>query len=182
VKGRTHAYNVPVRWKTAAQYALMWGIRHSPVPWRLKRLAIDLATPKSIVVGTALIPDADGRYLMLRARYSGRWLPPGGAIHPGENPLDGVLRECREELGRAPDLPRFVGIYTVRRTRNLFIAFRFHSLDSAPTLSAEHEAYRYTPVDALPWWVREMVHDACRDSVSPVFRTLGFGSDSSLGV
>jgi 8-oxo-dGTP diphosphatase len=163
-----------MRWRTAAQYALMWGIRRTPLPWAAKRALIDLATRKSIVVGTALIPDHDGRYLMLRARYSGRWLPPGGAVHPGENPLDGVRRECREELGREPRSPRLVGMYTVARTNNLFVAFRCDPLDAPPRLSAEHEAYRYVPRASLPWWVREMVDDACTSpSASPVIRTLG---------
>jgi 8-oxo-dGTP pyrophosphatase MutT (NUDIX family) len=181
VKARIPAYNDQVRWRNFVQYTLMWGIRRTPVPWALKRMAIDLATPKSIVVGTALIPDGEGRYLMLRARYSGRWIPPGGAIHPGENPLDGLLRECREELGRAPAAPRLVGVYTVRRTHNLFLAFHFAPLEGPPALSAEHETYHYTPPPALPWWVREMAQDACHNA-PPVFRTLGFGTGDTLGV
>jgi 8-oxo-dGTP diphosphatase len=152
----------------------MWGIRHTPIPWAAKRVAIDLATRKSIVVGTALIPDAAGRFLMLRTRYSGRWVPPGGAIHPGESPLDGVLRECREELGAEAGVMRLVGVYTVSRTTNLFFAFRCEPLAAAPRLSAEHEAYRYVPTEALPWWVGEMARDSLRaDEDSPVFRTLG---------
>lgn len=171
---RRTAYNGVVWWKTAVQYVFMVGIRHTPLPWAVKRALIDLATRKSIVVGTALIPDGDGRFLMLRARYSGRWVPPGGAVHPGENPLDGLLRECREELGAEARIERLVGVYTVARTPNLFVAFRCAPLATPPRLSAEHEAYRYLPAEALPWWVREMARDALRpDDIAPVFRTLG---------
>lgn len=44
--------------------------------------------------------------LQLRAVWShqgGTWSTPGGALHPGEAPDVGALREAREELGLLPD-------------------------------------------------------------------------------
>lgn len=29
----------------------------------------------------------------------GKWDIPGGRLEPGENPLDGIKRECKEEVG-----------------------------------------------------------------------------------
>lgn len=170
---RGPAYNRSMRWQPGLQLALMWGIRYAPVPWALKRTLIRLATPRPLVVGTALIPDGDGRVLMLRARYSGRWIPPGGAIHPGEDPLTGTVRECREELGQEICAPRLVGLYTLAGTRELFVVFRCAPLAAPPRLSAEHEVYRYTPRAELPWWLAAVAADAWDGAEKPaVVRTL----------
>jgi 8-oxo-dGTP pyrophosphatase MutT (NUDIX family) len=60
--------------------ALMLALRYTPLPWGLKHRAIWLALPKAVLVSVGVIPDDAGRVLMLRARYSGGWLLPGGAL------------------------------------------------------------------------------------------------------
>lgn len=165
-----------MRWRTLTQYALMWGIRYTPLPWRWKQTAIWLATARFVAAGFALIPDESGRILMLRARYSGHWIPPGGALLPGEEPAEGVRRECREELGQEVELGAPIGVYTVEGTRELFFAYRADPLARPPRLSAEHERYRYMPVDQLPWFVRVMAGDAARTAeAGPVVRRIGWG-------
>ena len=162
-----------MQWQAAAYQLVMWGIRYAPVPWALKRRAIRLATPHTSVMATVIIPDESGRVLMLRARYSGRWIPPGGAIHAGENPLDGARRECREELGCEVQVERLIGLYTLSHTRELFIAFLCAPLSSPPRLSPEHEAYAYAPAEHLPWWLRVVAEDARRpDTHAPAMRTI----------
>ncbi|OAA28137.1 ADP-ribose pyrophosphatase [Frankia sp. EI5c] len=46
------------------------------------------------------------RYLLVlrhpRSHQGGTWAVPGGALLPGESPLDGALREAEEELGPLP--------------------------------------------------------------------------------
>jgi ADP-ribose pyrophosphatase YjhB (NUDIX family) len=55
--------------------------------------------PKVQRVGAyALVPDA-GRLLLTRYSGSGRWSLPGGGIDHGEQPIDAVHREVREETG-----------------------------------------------------------------------------------
>jgi phage-related protein (TIGR01555 family) len=41
----------------------------------------------------------DGRILTGRRRDNGKWVFPGGSIEPGETPLEGACRECKEECG-----------------------------------------------------------------------------------
>ena len=54
------------------------------------------------VVAGALI-DASGRVLIAQRppgkALGGRWEFPGGKLHDGEAPYDGLVRELREELG-----------------------------------------------------------------------------------
>ncbi len=47
----------------------------------------------------ALVVDADGRLLLSRAVYRRSWTPPGGFLADDEDPVDGALRELREETG-----------------------------------------------------------------------------------
>ena len=162
-----------MRWQAAAYQLVMWGIRYAPLPWALKRRAIRLATPHMPVMATAIIPDESGGVLMLRARYSGPWIPPGGAIHAGESPLDGARRECREELGRDVQVQRLIGLYTLAHTRELFIAFLCAPLAGLPRLGPEHEAYAYTQIEHLPWWLRVVAADAARPAAeAPPVRTV----------
>ncbi|MFN8558528.1 MAG: NUDIX domain-containing protein [Dehalococcoidia bacterium] len=139
---------------------MMLGIRFTPLPWRWKRFILFALTPKTLVVASAIVPDGNGRVLLLRTRYSGRWIPPGGGLHPGENPADGLMRECREELGQDVSIDRFVGVYAIAGTGELFILFRCAPIAAPPRLSPEHEDWRYVEPAALPWWLRACLADA----------------------
>jgi ADP-ribose pyrophosphatase YjhB (NUDIX family) len=60
--------------------------------WRIRR-------PR-ITGCRVLALDAAGRVLLVRHSYgSGRWMPPGGGMRRGEDPLLGGARELREETG-----------------------------------------------------------------------------------
>ena len=49
----------------------------------------------------AVIQDAEGRVLLVRKRGTAHFLQPGGKREPGEDPLQTLARELREELGVA---------------------------------------------------------------------------------
>src|ERR1051326_3673701 len=48
---------------------------------------------------SAIILDDAGRVLLQRASDDGKWYTIGGAMEPGEEPADAVVREVREETG-----------------------------------------------------------------------------------
>lgn len=50
------------------------------------------------------IMNEEGKFLMQQRSlkkkiYPGKWSVTGGAVDPGEKPIDAVYRECKEELG-----------------------------------------------------------------------------------
>lgn len=76
----------------------------------------------AVVVGAAVL-DAAGRVLAARrAGPAGGWEFPGGKVDTGESDVDGLVRECREELGvtvaigerLGPDVPIGTGRYVLR--------------------------------------------------------------------
>jgi 8-oxo-dGTP pyrophosphatase MutT (NUDIX family) len=145
----------------------MLALRHAPIPWWLKYRAIWLAQPKAVLAAAAIIPDAEGRALVLRARYSGSWMLPGGALNVGEGPRSAMLRECREELGRQVVVERLTGVYLThgasilftRGQRALFV-FRCAPLGGSPWLSEEHDAFRYIDPAEAPSRLRLCIADA----------------------
>jgi 8-oxo-dGTP diphosphatase len=57
-----------------------------------------------------------GRVLLSRYVRDGRWSLPGGGIHHGEQPVQALYREVREETGLMLDDPRLVDVDSVHFT------------------------------------------------------------------
>lgn len=55
--------------------------------------------PKHVVSYFLLRDPVDGSVLLVDHRKAGLWLPTGGHVDPGEDPVETVKREAREELG-----------------------------------------------------------------------------------
>lgn len=59
---------------------------------------------------TAVIRDGE-RFLLARHAHSGLWSLIGGAVEPGEEPSEAVIREVREETGATIRIEGIVGAY-----------------------------------------------------------------------
>lgn len=57
------------------------------------------AVDGSGVAVAARVRDPDGRIAFVENGWSDGWLLPGGGVEPGEEPIDAVRREVREETG-----------------------------------------------------------------------------------
>lgn len=60
------------------------------------------ATPR--VAAGVLFFDAEDRILLVQPSYKPGFDLPGGYVQPGETPLEGAVREVREELGTTPPI------------------------------------------------------------------------------
>lgn len=66
------------------------------------------------VPGAQALVERDGRVLLGRRAYepsAGRWDVPGGFLEEGEDPLEGLRRELREETGLEIEPTEFLGIW-----------------------------------------------------------------------
>ncbi|WP_101298121.1 NUDIX hydrolase [Halegenticoccus soli] len=55
------------------------------------------ATDGTGLTVAARVRDSDGRIALVRNGWSDGWILPGGAVEPGEDPVEAVRREVREE-------------------------------------------------------------------------------------
>jgi 8-oxo-dGTP diphosphatase len=101
-----------------------------------------------------VLGDRDGRLLLLRRAADddhnpGLWEFPGGGIDPGESARDAAARELREEVGlevTAGDLAdwaRYEREQEGRTRHTKFFSAACRAEDCEPTLSHEHDAWRW---------------------------------------
>jgi ADP-ribose pyrophosphatase YjhB (NUDIX family) len=101
----------------------------------------------------------NGRVLLARraaAPFQGFWDVPGGFLEEGEDPLDGVCRELKEETGLEIEPERFLGIWmdryggdsTAEATLNLYWTARVVGGEAAP--ADDVSELRWDARDELP--------------------------------
>ena len=73
----------------------------------------DAPKANSLVPGaSAIVPDDEGRIVLLRRSDNGRWALPGGVMDIGESIAQTIAREVSEETGLDVEPKRIVGVYT----------------------------------------------------------------------
>ena len=118
----------------------------------------------NVAVSASVIIDAGGSFVLLKRANEPRrgFLSlPGGFVDPGERAEDGALRECREELGWAPDriefLATFPNSYPYRgvpyATCDLYFSAEAAASEIAEfrTDPGEVAGLVLIPFDAIPW-------------------------------
>src|SRR5574343_608829 len=80
-----------------------------------------------------IIKNKDGKVLILK-HNTGKWLLPGGKINKGENSIDGLKRELREEIGTDQfEIEKIVDMNTWEENNQGYCIITF--LGSAPQLN-----------------------------------------------
>ena len=99
-------------------------------------------------VSKAVIVKEDGALLLLRStgqKFPGKWDLPGGHIHIGEDPKDGLIREVKEETGVTLSEP----IEKLYEEDNITF-YRAQMPDEKITLSHEHDEHKFVTKDSVP--------------------------------
>ncbi|MHA6253299.1 NUDIX domain-containing protein [Oceanobacillus sp. CAU 1775] len=68
--------------------------------------------PVHIVAAGGFVENNDGEILLVKTRREGHWVFPGGQIEVGENLIDGVIMEVKEESGIDVQVSHLVGVFS----------------------------------------------------------------------
>ena len=85
------------------------------------------------------------------AKNPGNWGIPGGKIHNGETLLEGIIRECEEEIGHFPSDAKLVPIQKFINHSFIYHTF-FCEVDQEfiPVLNDEHCGYAWVGDNQYP--------------------------------
>jgi 8-oxo-dGTP diphosphatase len=122
------------------------------LPARLRRWSMRLTHPHFTVTAGAIIFNKANQVLLLKHRFrSGSgWGLPGGFLEAGEQPIEALRRELREELGlEILDVEIFLA-RSFRKPKQVEILFRARADDSGTPRTMEVERAEWFSLDALP--------------------------------
>lgn len=122
------------------------------------------------IVVYGFLLNEDKKFLIVqRANHDtnpGIWEMPGGTLEIGEEPIEGVIREIREETNLEVQIKRPLTVKSIykrssqtkKMTHTIRIAFQGQIVDGSKkiALSNEHAAFKWVDVASLP---QEMVSD-----------------------
>ena len=108
----------------------------------------------SVSAGVFFYAESTNRYLYLlrtNPRNPGSWGMPGGKINKEETLLQGIIRECEEEIGFFPEAAKLVPIQKFTNREFIYHTF-FCRVDSEfiPVLNDEHCGYAWVGEGQYP--------------------------------
>ena len=105
-------------------------------------------TKDSENVSKPVIIKENGALLLLRSpgqKFPHKWDLPGGHVHVGEDPKDGLVREVKEETGVTLQEP----IEKLYVEDNMTF-YKAQMPDEKITLSHEHDEHKFVTKDSVP--------------------------------
>lgn len=104
--------------------------------------------------GVFFYASSTNRFLFLLRndeKNPGNWGIPGGKIEKNESLLEGLVRECMEELGQFPSTGKLIPIQKFVNNTFTYHTF-FCKIDSEfiPVLNDEHSGYCWVDVQSYP--------------------------------
>lgn len=135
------------------------------VPEQWRQRAVRVVMPK-FTVGCTCLVEHEGRVLLVRPAYRPRWGLPGGLLHRGETPVEGVRRELREELVLDVVLDGRPIVVLDIALQRIDLVFRARLVEGATGAAAEIASAELSEIgwfesDSLP----ELQHE-CRDALA----------------
>ena len=122
------------------------------VPARVRLWVVRATNTRFTVTAGAIIFNDDGNVLLLKHffRAGSGWGLPGGFIKPGEQPLDALRRELKEEIGLEIQQPQIFWARSFKRPRQIEVLYCARAIGRPEPQSMEVERAAWFAPDQLP--------------------------------
>ena len=111
-----------------------------------------LAHTRFTVTAGAVIFNDKGEVLLLKHRFraGSGWGLPGGFMEKGEQPIDALRRELREEIALEVDDVKVFAARSFKKPKQVEVLFRARANAQVKSQTVEVERAEWFAVDALP--------------------------------
>lgn len=122
------------------------------LPARFRRWAMRVTHPRFTVTAGAIVFNDNGEILLLKHRFraGSGWGLPGGFLEAGEQPLDALRRELREEIGLEVRDVEVFAARSFRKPRQVEILFRCRAAGEVQPQTIEVELAEWFSFNSLP--------------------------------
>jgi len=122
------------------------------LPVRLRRWSMRLTHTRFTVTAGAIIFNQAGEILILKHRFraGSGWGLPGGFLERGEQPIDALRRELREELALEIEDVEIFTARSFRKPKQVEVLFRGRAGGPVKPRTMEVERAEWFSLDALP--------------------------------
>ena len=118
----------------------------------MRRWTMRLAHTRFTVTAGAVIFNDKREVLLLKHRFraGSGWGLPGGFMEHGEQPVDGLRRELREEIGLELDDVEIFAARSFKKPKQVEVLFRARANAQVRTQTIEVERAEWFALDSLP--------------------------------
>jgi len=118
----------------------------------MRRWTMRLTHTRFTVTAGAVIFNDKGEVLLLKHRFraGSGWGLPGGFMEKGEQPIDALRRELREEIGLEVDDVKVFAARSFKKPKQVEVLFRARANATVKSRSVEVERAEWFSIDSLP--------------------------------
>jgi mutator protein MutT len=122
------------------------------LPAHMRRWTMRLAHTRFTVTAGAVIFNDKREVLLLKHRFraGSGWGLPGGFMEHGEQPIDALRRELREEIGLELDDVEIFAARSFKKPKQVEVLFRARANAEVKTRTMEVERAEWFGLDSLP--------------------------------
>ena len=122
------------------------------LPVRVRRWSMRLTHARFTVTAGAIIFNDSGQILLLKHRFraGSGWGLPGGFLEKGEQPLDALRRELREEIALEVDDVEIFAARSFKKPQQVEVLFRCRAAGSVTPRTMEVERAEWFSLESLP--------------------------------
>ena len=122
------------------------------LPARMRRWTMRLAHTRFTVTAGAVIFNDKREVLLLKHRFraGSGWGLPGGFMEHGEQPIDALRRELREEIGLELEDVEVFAARSFRKPKQVEVLFRARANADVKSRTIEVERAEWFALDSLP--------------------------------